>query len=241
MQQHTSTTADARVQVGSLWIDRAHHHRLVEVIQIPDERPRPPPARARVAPAAAELPRARRGTRKRLRPRCGHDPDQRHRARSAPPATAHPRRLAMSATKAGRELASPDSRRRRAPPSRRHSDVARCRAAISAPARPPAGGTHRVPDPQPAPMPEPEQPTTPETWWESLQRAERARAGATALALADDAAAAGRRDAPRRSDLRAARRMERTAPRAGTDRPRRVRMDRGQAPGVLRMTAARCP
>ena len=37
MQQHTSTTADARVQVGSLWIDRAHHHRLVEVIHVPDE------------------------------------------------------------------------------------------------------------------------------------------------------------------------------------------------------------
>ena len=67
MQQHTSTTADARVQVGSLWIDRAHHHRLVEVIQIPDERPRPPPACSRVAPAAAELPRGRRATRERLR------------------------------------------------------------------------------------------------------------------------------------------------------------------------------
>jgi len=37
MQQHTSTTADARVQIGSLWIDRAHHHRLVEVIHVPDE------------------------------------------------------------------------------------------------------------------------------------------------------------------------------------------------------------
>jgi hypothetical protein len=37
MQQHTSTTATARVQVGSLWIDRAHHHRLVEVIHVPDE------------------------------------------------------------------------------------------------------------------------------------------------------------------------------------------------------------
>ena len=37
MQQDTSTTADARVQVWSLWIDRAHHHRLVEVIQIPDQ------------------------------------------------------------------------------------------------------------------------------------------------------------------------------------------------------------
>jgi hypothetical protein len=37
MQHHTSTTPDAHVQVGSLWIDCAHHHRLVEVIQIPDE------------------------------------------------------------------------------------------------------------------------------------------------------------------------------------------------------------
>ena len=37
MRQDTSTTADARVPVWSLWIDRAHHHRLVEVIQIPDE------------------------------------------------------------------------------------------------------------------------------------------------------------------------------------------------------------
>jgi len=37
MQAHTSTTADARVQVWSLWIGRAHHHRLVEVIQIPDQ------------------------------------------------------------------------------------------------------------------------------------------------------------------------------------------------------------
>ena len=38
MQQHTSTTAHVLVQIGSLWIDRAHHHRLVEVIQRPDER-----------------------------------------------------------------------------------------------------------------------------------------------------------------------------------------------------------
>ena len=37
MQQQTSTTADARVQVGNLLIDRAHHHRLVEVIHIPDD------------------------------------------------------------------------------------------------------------------------------------------------------------------------------------------------------------
>ena len=37
MQQQTSTTADARVQVGTLLIDRAHHHRLVEVIHLPDD------------------------------------------------------------------------------------------------------------------------------------------------------------------------------------------------------------
>jgi len=37
MQEQTSTTAQARVLVWSLWIDRAHHHRLVEVIHIPDE------------------------------------------------------------------------------------------------------------------------------------------------------------------------------------------------------------
>ena len=37
MQQQTSSTADARVHVWSLWIDRAHQHRLVEVIQIPDQ------------------------------------------------------------------------------------------------------------------------------------------------------------------------------------------------------------
>jgi hypothetical protein len=37
MRQDTSTTADTRVHVWSLWIDRAHHHRLVEIIQIPDQ------------------------------------------------------------------------------------------------------------------------------------------------------------------------------------------------------------
>ncbi len=37
MQQQTCTTAGAHVQIGSLWIDCAHHHRLVEVMQIPDE------------------------------------------------------------------------------------------------------------------------------------------------------------------------------------------------------------
>ena len=37
MQQQTSTTPYPRVLVWSLWIDRTHHHRLVEVIHIPDE------------------------------------------------------------------------------------------------------------------------------------------------------------------------------------------------------------
>jgi hypothetical protein len=85
----------------------------------------------------------------------------------------------MSATKPGRELASPDSRRRpratRPTPQRVplfNSDRG------SAPG-PPAGGTHRAPDPQAARMPEPDpdRESPPETWWESLARAERARAG----------------------------------------------------------------
>jgi hypothetical protein len=37
MQQDLSTTPGAPAQIGSLWIDRAHRHRLVEVIHIPDE------------------------------------------------------------------------------------------------------------------------------------------------------------------------------------------------------------
>ena len=37
MRKDTCTTADTRVRVWSLWIDRAHHHRLVEVIHIPDQ------------------------------------------------------------------------------------------------------------------------------------------------------------------------------------------------------------
>lgn len=37
MQQHTSTTpASIDDLVGTLWIDQAHHHRLVEVIRIVD-------------------------------------------------------------------------------------------------------------------------------------------------------------------------------------------------------------
>jgi hypothetical protein len=83
----------------------------------------------------------------------------------------------MSVTKAGRELASPNSRRR---PEGSRSTVRHLEllesSSPSGSARP-AGGTHRVPDPQPAPMPGPQQPTTPETCWESFERAERARAG----------------------------------------------------------------
>ncbi len=43
----------------------------------------------------------------------------------------------------------------------------------------PAAGTHRVPDPPPAPMPEHQldRDAPGETWWESAQRAQRARAG----------------------------------------------------------------
>lgn len=37
MKQDTSTTADERVKVGSLWTHRAHDLRLVEVIQAQDE------------------------------------------------------------------------------------------------------------------------------------------------------------------------------------------------------------
>jgi hypothetical protein len=36
MQQLTSTTTVPAAPVGSLWIDRAHHHRLVEVIHVVD-------------------------------------------------------------------------------------------------------------------------------------------------------------------------------------------------------------
>jgi hypothetical protein len=37
MQENTCTTAHAPVEIWSIWLDRAHHHRLVEVIQIPDK------------------------------------------------------------------------------------------------------------------------------------------------------------------------------------------------------------
>ena len=36
MQHHTSTTPAPPGLVGSLWIDQAHHHRLVEVIRVLD-------------------------------------------------------------------------------------------------------------------------------------------------------------------------------------------------------------
>ena len=37
MQHHTSTTTDQAGLLGSLCIDQAHKHRLVEVIQIVDD------------------------------------------------------------------------------------------------------------------------------------------------------------------------------------------------------------
>jgi hypothetical protein len=83
----------------------------------------------------------------------------------------------MSVTKPGRELASPDSRRRlRATPSRPQGTP--LTSGYPSSARASAGGTHRVPDLQPAHMspPDPDR-QTPETWWESVARAERARAG----------------------------------------------------------------
>jgi hypothetical protein len=85
----------------------------------------------------------------------------------------------MSATTAGRKLASPDSRRRpRATRSKAQRTPLSNGNPSSAPG-PAAGGTHRVPDPQPAhmPPPDPDGQTAPETWWESVARAERARAG----------------------------------------------------------------
>ena len=48
MRHDTSTTADGHVELGSLWVDRAHHRRLVEVIHVPDEAPGPAAARARL-------------------------------------------------------------------------------------------------------------------------------------------------------------------------------------------------
>jgi len=85
----------------------------------------------------------------------------------------------MSATKPGRELASPDSRRRpratRSKPPRMPRFSSDARSTPGAP----AGGTHRVPDPQPARMTQPDRDskTPPETWWESIARAQRAREG----------------------------------------------------------------
>src|SRR5690242_3769020 len=85
---------------------------------------------------------------------------------------------AMSATKPGRELASPDSRRRpRATPSKPQRVPLTNGDPSSAPGAP-AGGTHRLPDVQPAHMPPPDPDReTAETWWESVERAERARVG----------------------------------------------------------------
>ena len=37
MQHHTSTTTDQVGLLGSLWIDQAHKHRLVQVIRVIDD------------------------------------------------------------------------------------------------------------------------------------------------------------------------------------------------------------
>jgi hypothetical protein len=37
MQHHTSTTPEPAGLLGSLWIDQAHHHRLVEIIRVVDD------------------------------------------------------------------------------------------------------------------------------------------------------------------------------------------------------------
>jgi hypothetical protein len=85
----------------------------------------------------------------------------------------------MSATTPGRELAPPDSHRR--PGSRRPTSQRVPLFEPTAGSAPgsPAGGTRQAPDPHTAPMPEPElrNDMAPETWWEALQRAQRARAG----------------------------------------------------------------
>jgi hypothetical protein len=85
----------------------------------------------------------------------------------------------MSATKQGRGLAASDSRRHpRATRPKPQRTPLRNGGPSSAPGTP-AGGTRRVPDPQPAhmPPPDPDRTSAPETWWESVARAERARAG----------------------------------------------------------------
>jgi hypothetical protein len=87
------------------------------------------------------------------------------------------RAQAMSATKPGRELSSPDSRRRPAATQLTPQRLPLPSGDLSPAPGPAADGTHRVPDPQPAHMPPPDPDTAPDTWWESIARAERARAG----------------------------------------------------------------
>ena len=123
----------------------------------------------------------------------------------------------MSATKPGRELASPDSRRR----PRVHSDSQPQRAALldgdpEIGAR--VAGGRDSPSPRPATSAHAPARTTeprPRRGGSPSQRAERARAGRLRSLWQMTPEQRDRRDAPRRSDLRAARRMERTASRPG--------------------------
>ena len=83
--------------------------------------------------------------------------------------------MTVQTTPRGRELASPDSRR---PPRATRLSARRdplFNGDPGTPRGPAAGGTHRVRDPRPTSMPQldPE----PETWWESIERAQRAREG----------------------------------------------------------------
>ena len=85
----------------------------------------------------------------------------------------------MSAIKPARELASPDSRRRPGATRPKPQRTPLTDGDPSSAPGSPACGTRRAPDPQPAhmPPPDPDRDTAPETWWESVARAERARAG----------------------------------------------------------------
>ena len=85
----------------------------------------------------------------------------------------------MSAIKPARGLASPDSRRRPRATRSKSQRTPLSNGDPSSSPEAPAGGTHRAPDPQPAhmPPPDPDRQTAHQTWWESVARAERARAG----------------------------------------------------------------
>jgi hypothetical protein len=81
----------------------------------------------------------------------------------------------MSAAASGRELASPDSRRRRGARRSQSEPPSRLGGSRGSAPGTPAGGTHRVPDAPNTAMPQQLQPT--ETFTNQLARLERARRG----------------------------------------------------------------